>query len=423
MSAASFRIGQRRFLAGLAVAVGFSAACASVLAAEPDPVRVRISAALLDEEIRAFLPATLALPRTLAELGEEGARTITLAELKYCGATEKGAGRFRAVIRPSATKAQAFLTASDGCQVSLADLAKRGATSSDGSDGNDGNDGLVLADLEATWKSWELKLAVVHALVLGKGARKGAPTTIDKRADIWTVSTSDLRIDTAVGAPIVLHAAPFFVANAIDLAVVMTEGTAPKAATLERAAASNRGDMLAGQSNMAAEVPLAVANQVLRRLTWTQPLTIPVDRDEVEVRQVSLVGLGNGESARLTVAGNATPRSIRETMQWTLLLSGDPLLLSSGKFSAQFEDCSGLGTMAALSCNLRNGARGAAAEGFGSALTQRYQGQPIHELASPLNLRFQVAGQRIELRGDLLRFAFGPRGLFASGRLVPVANE
>ncbi|HEY5283638.1 MAG TPA: hypothetical protein VIM14_12685, partial [Polyangia bacterium] len=382
MSAASFRIGQRRFLAGLAVAVGFSAACASVLAAEPDPVRVRISAALLDEEIRAFLPATLALPRTLAELGEEGARTITLAELKYCGATEKGAGRLRAVIRPSATKAQAFLTASDGCQVSLADLAKRGATSSDGSDGSNG---LVLADLEATWKSWELKLAIVHALVLGKGARKGAPTTIDKRADIWTVSTSDLRIDTAAGAPIVLHAAPFFVANAIDLAVVMTDGPAPKAATLERAAAGNRGDMLAGQSNMAAEVPLAVANQVLRRLTWTQPLTIPVDRDEVEVRQVSLVGLGNGESARVTVAGTATPRSIRETMQWSLLLGGDPLLVSSGKFSAQFEDCSGLGTMAALSCNVRNGARGAAAEGFGSALTQRYQGQPVHELASPLN--------------------------------------
>ena len=420
MWAAYLRMRHGRSWAGLAVAAGISAACASVLAAEPDPVRVRISAALLDEEIRALLPATLPLPRTLAELGDEGARTMTLAELKYCGVADKGAGRFRAVIRPAAIKAQAFLTASDACQVSLADLAKRGATSSDGADGSAG---LVLADLEAAWKSWELKLALAHALVVGKGGRKGAPIAVDKRVDILTVSTSDLRIDTAAGAPIVLHAVPAFAASAIDLAVVMTEGSAPKASNLERSAASNRADMLAGQANLAVEVPLTVANQVLRRLTWTQPLTIPVDRDEIEVRQVSLAGSGSGESARLTVAGTATPRSIRETMQWTLLLGDDPLLVASGRFSARIEDCSGLGTMAAISCNVRNGARGAAAEAFGSALTQRYQGQPVHELASPLGFRFQVSGQRIELRGDLLRFAFGPRGLFASGRMGTVARD
>jgi hypothetical protein len=339
---------------------------------------------------------------------------MTLVELRYCGATEKGAGRFRAVIRPPATKTQVFLTASDSCQVNLADLAKRGTTTSDG------GEGLVLVDIEATWKSWKLKLTVAHALVAG---RKGAPTTFDKRVDILALSTSDLRIDTVAGAPIVLHAAPFFAASAIDLAVVMTEGVAPKSAPLERAAASNRGDMLAGPANIAAEVPLQVANQVLRRLTWTQPLTIPVDRDEIEIRRVSLAGSGGGESARLTVSGTATPRSIRETLQWTLALGGDPLLMSTGQFSGQHEDCAGLATMAALSCNLRNGARVAGAEAFGSALTQRYQGQPVHELASPLNLRFEVAGQRIELRGDLLRLSFGPRGLTAAGRLGAVLRE
>ena len=416
MWAAYLGMRRRRYLAGLAAVLGISAACASVLAAEPDPVRVRIKAALVDEELRALLPATLALPRTLAELGEEGARTVTLAELKYCGVTEKGVGRFRAVIRPAATKAQAFLTAGDACQVSLSDLAKRGATSG-------GGDGLVLADLEATWKAWELKLAVAHALVLGKNARTGSPLTIDKRVDILTISTSDLRVDATAGAPIVLHAAPAFAATAIDLAVVMTEGPAPKAATLERAAASNRSDMLSGQATLAAELPLSVANQVLRRLTWTQPLIIPVDRDEIEVRQASLAGTGAGASARLTVSGNATPKSISETMRWTLALGGDPLLVSSGQFSVQLEDCTGLGTMAALSCNVRNGARGAAAEAFGATLTQRYQGQPVHALASPFNFRIQVAGQRIELQGDLLRIGRGPRGLSASGRLEPVVRD
>ena len=93
------------------------------------------------------------------------------------------------------------------------------------------------------------------------------------------------------------------------------------------------------------------------------------------------------------------------------------------QFSGQLEDCSGLATMAALACNVRNGARGAAAEAFGSSLTQRYQGQAVHELASPLDLRFEVAGRRIELRGDVLRLTFGPRGLTATGRLGTVGRN
>jgi hypothetical protein len=408
---------ETRRLLWVAVAMGSLLMAELARAAEPEPVRVRIAAALIDEEIRALLPATLALPRSLAELGEEGARTIVLAELRYCGATEKGAGRFRAVLRQASGKAQSILTASDGCPASLAELAKRGAVSSE-----DG-ERLVLADLEATWKSWELKLAVVHALVVGKGGHKGTPAAFDKRADIFTISTSNLRINVEAGAPIVLYAAPAFATAAVDLALAMTEGAAPKAATLERAATSCRADMLSGQANIAADVPMHVANQVLRRLTWTQPLIVPVDRDEVELRQVSLAGAGAGESARLTVSGSATPRAIRETMAWTLALGGNPLVVSNAQFSGQLEDCAGLATMAALGCNVRNGARGAAAEAFGSSLTQRYQGQPVHQLASPLDLRFEVAGHRIELGGDLLRISFEPRGLSAAGRLATVVRN
>jgi hypothetical protein len=314
-------------------------------------------------------------------------------------------------------RAQAILSASDSCRAGLSELAKRGAV------GSDAGDGFVVADMEAVWKPWELRLTVAHAVAAGKVGRNGAATHFDKRGEILTIPTSDLRIDTGAGAPIVLHAAPFFAASAIDLAVVMTEGAPAKATTLERLAASGRGAALPGQANIAAEIPLSVANQVLRRLTWAQPLTIPVNGDEVEIRQVSLAASGAGEGSRLTVSGTATPRTIRETMQWILALGGDPLLVSGVQFSAQFEDCAGLGTMGVLGCNVRNGARSAAAEGFASALTQRYQGQPAHELASPLNLRFEVAGQRIELRGDLLRLGIGPRGLSAAARLETSVRE
>ena len=66
---------------------------------------------------------------------------------------------------------------------------------------------------------------------------------------------------------------------------------------------------------------------------------------------------------------------------------------------------------------MRNGARAAAAEAFAAALTQKYQGQFVHDLASPQSLRFNVAGQRIDLRGDLVKTLFSARGLSAAAHL------
>jgi hypothetical protein len=172
-----------------------------------------------------------------------------------------------------------------------------------------------------------------------------------------------------------------------------------------------------GQANVAVQIPVSFANEVLRRLTWTRPLTVPVDREEVDIQNVTLVGQGAGELARLTLTGNATPRSVRETMRWTLVLAGEPLRVLSVQAAAQLEDCSGLGTMAAIGCNVRNGARAAAAETFAAALTQKYQGQFVHDLASPQSLRFNVAGQPIDLRGDLVKILFSARGLAAAAHL------
>jgi hypothetical protein len=146
-------------------------------------------------------------------------------------------------------------------------------------------------------------------------------------------------------------------------------------------------------------------------------LVIPANREEVEVSDVTLAGQGAGEAAGLSLAGNASPRSMRETVRWNLLAAGEPLRVSSLRATPQFEDCSTLGTMAAIGCNVRNGARTAAAEAFAQAFIQRYQGRFVHEVSSPLDLRFTVAGQRILLRGDLVRTAFSARGLMIAGRL------
>ena len=369
--------------------------------AEGDVARVRAATALLDDSVQGSLPATVTLPR---ELGEEQAMRVT--EFRYCGASDKGNGKFRAAGRVSGGEAapRPLLVGAEACRANLIELAERAGAAL--------AEGTVLVDLEAAWRSWELKLAAVRAVRVDKEGRARPVAGLGKPFELQAMRTSDLRIDNGAGPPIVLHARPVFHANAIEILLVLADKTPGKLPLPDAAELA-----LSGPENIAAVLPAAFANQVLRRLTWTQPLVIPVDRDEVEVRDVTLIGEGAGEAAQLMVAGSATPRSVRETVRWQVLSTGEPLRLSVLRAAAQPEDCAGLGTMAAIGCNLRNGARVAGAEAFVQALTQKHQGRFVHELGNPFDLHFTVAGQRIGLRGELLRTAWSSRGLSATARL------
>jgi hypothetical protein len=385
---------------------------APVLAAENEDGRIRVSAVLLDEIVRDMLPVNIVLPRSQSDPGANGAMPLALTELRYCGVTDKGAGKFRAVIRQMSTaKPTLPLLATNGaCQHNLTDWVKRFA------DGVDGSEGVALADIEATWKPWELHLAIVRTADPPKGNRSRILAGLEKHRDLLIIPTADSRIDTKAGGQIVLAAVPSFAATSVEVTITWGgSGSMPS----ERTATETRGAQPAGEANAAADMALPFANKILRHLTWNQPLTIPVDRDEVDIQNVSLSLDGTGESLRLNVAGNATPRSIRETLRWTVALAGDPLRVSYVQVAGQMDDCAGRGTVAALACSVGNQARIVTAEAFGSVLTRKYQGQLVHELASPMDLRLSVASQPLEVRGNLLRMRFGPRGLSATARLSP----
>jgi hypothetical protein len=395
-----------------------SALCLLVLSAlaplaaralEGEPARIRAAGSLLDEVVQGLLPSMVRLPPPSGEPSAENRPTLaTLTELKYCGVTDKGAGRFRAVLHLDTVSGPIVPSlGKSGCQGGLADIVKRL--------GEEGP-GIAVADVEATWRPWELRLAVARAEATTKIAKTRVASVLEKRRELMLVPTGDTRIQTDAG-PIALYAVPSFLAGAVEIAVVIGGSGAPSSP--ERLASPSRGLAIADDGNAAAEVPQSFANQLLRRLTWSKPLLIPLDRDEVELQNVSIGGEGAGEGARVTLTGNATPTSIRETMRWTMASQGDPLRVSSAKIAAQMEDCSGLGTMAAVACNVRNGARNAAAEAFAASLTQRFQGVPVHQLASPQTLRFSVADQRVILTGDLLRMTFSSRGLAVNAKLAP----
>jgi hypothetical protein len=383
---------------------------ATAQAAEVEAARVRFSAALLDETVRPLLPALIRLPPASGEPSADNRPTLaTMTELIYCGVSDKGVGRFRALLRlETAPAPAALLVGRNGCQGDLADLTKRLGESNDES-------GVTVVELDATWRPWEIRFVVARAEGTTKTSKAKLVAVLERRRELLVVQTGDVRIQADAG-PIPLYAVPSFAQGGIEIAIVLGGAGAPS--NPEKLAGGGRGPMPTGETNVAAEVPLSFANQVLRRLTWNEPLVVPVNRDEVEVRNVSLSGEGSGERARLTLTGQATPSSIRETVRWTVSSGGDPMRLSSIQIAAQMEDCAGMTTMAAVGCSVRKGARSAAADGFAGSLTQRYQGRAVHDLASPQSLRFTVAGERFILAGDLLRMAFTARSIAIAAKLA-----
>jgi hypothetical protein len=382
----------------------------SANAADGEPARLRVTASLLDEVLRTLLPGTLVVPSAEDSPGG-GTTAMVLTEARYCGVTDKGAGHLRLVARPATGRPGLPMLREPGdCQASLTDIAKRAPSPPDLA-----TEGALL-DVEATWRPWELRLAVVKGVPL-KPAGDKPRGNLDRRRDILSIPTGDTRINTDNGV-IALYAMPVFLSASVDVAV----WSSPPGGHPERGSADARGPRLIADANAAVEIPLGLANQVLGRLTGQRALTISVNREDIDLQDVSAQVTGSGERTRLTVVGKASPRSVRETMTCTVAGAGDPLRVSFVQMSPKLEDCSGLGTMAAVACNVRNGARTTAAEAFAGSLNQRYQGQAVHELASPQDVRFTIAGQRIELVGSLLRMNVSPRGLWTAAKLAPVGR-
>jgi hypothetical protein len=369
-------------------------------AAGNEPVRVRVAGTLIDEVVRDLLPVALpALAGTAA-----GDLPPSLTELRYCGATEKGAGRFRAVILLG-EGATAFLRGEKTCSQTLAELAKRVPADPESAGA------AAIADIEATWKPWELRLVIARMVGLGdaKSGHARLLAGLESRRDILTISTADFHFDTGSGGPVVVHAASSFANAAVDVAIVLGE----KSSLTSRGARSGPALPPDTEANVAAEIPTAFVNQLLRLLTWSKPLAIPVNGETIDLQHLSIVEEGAG----VAVAGNATPRSIGETVRVTIGLHGEDLAVSAVRAEARLDDCAGQGGLSGIGCNLQNVARSAAADAFASALIQRYQGALVRELASPQEFRFSVAGRRLVLHGAWLRLGFGARGLSATAHL------
>lgn len=391
---------------------------AAVAAPSAEPARVRVATALLDETVARHLPLEVvwpALQGSSPDAGVEGPpQAALLTELRYCGPTERGSGRLRAVVRWGALgTAPAVLTGADACRQALGDLARQVRTEGEGAS----DAGAAVVDLEATWRPWELKLSLVRAVTppAPSPPRPSPPrplAAVEVRRDLLTLQTSGLRLVPNSGEPQTLNVAVGFVPDGLELgALVAADGAgAPDA----RLVASGGAPPLQAGSNVAIDLSHATANQLLRQVGGAGPIAVPVERDVIDVQDLSIAPAG----ATAVVTGNATPRSLRETARLTVVVGGAELKVLSLRADAQLENCGALGALAAIACNTRNAARNTVAA-LATAASQKYQGRLVREVAGAQSLSLDVATVRLSLSGELVRTTLGPRGLLLWGRLSP----
>ena len=399
------------------------AAAAAVL----EPARAKVTTALLDETVRRLLPVTLNLPAPTGPPADGGvapsAVPATLVELRYCGPTPQGAGKFRAAIRLSGfpavvdpTSASAVVAGSQAsstpfigegeCKAPLGDLGRRagaGLTRADAA--------LVFADLEASWHPWELRVSVARFVVAGEP--RGLVGWGDARHDVVAFSTAGLVIPTDLG-PLVFHVSPLFASDGVELTASLGEsGLSPPLS----APAPGGGPFSTSTdpvANALIELPFSLANRLLHAFT-AHPLPVRVGREIVDVQNASI----RGSPGNVAVTALASPRSLPESARVTVTASGDDLRIGTVGGEAQLESCVGLGMVASVACSARNATRNATATALGTSATERYRGQLLRELAGPEELHFGIARRDLKMTGELVRIAATTRGFMVGARLTP----
>jgi len=407
--------------AGLVVVASGRARPAAAASASPalEPVRMKLVTALVDETLKGLLPFTFNLPAPTGPAADGGVTPAfvpaTLLGLRYCGVTDQGGGRFRAVIRlagiPAAaggeTGALAPLLGEGECRTPLSDLGKRASMGSFKDDS-----AMVLADLEASWRAWELHLVVTR--FVSAGEPRAAVGWGDGRREILAFSTAGVAVPTELG-PLVFHVAPTFASDGLELAAVLAEsGGAPPSTRPPFGPALVMPLAADAAANALVEVPYGLAHYLVHAYT-AKPVPVRVGREIVDVQNASL----RGASGSLTVVALGTSRSIPESARVTVTATGDDLRVGTVRAEPQLESCAGQGMVASLACNARNAARNAAAAALGGAATDRYQNQLLRELAGGQELRFAFARRELRLTSELVRIGAAGRVLSVAARLIP----
>jgi hypothetical protein len=374
-----------------AVAASASGHPSVARAGEGEAARALVGTALLEQLIRARLPAVVPLP---ARAGGGGG-SASVIEARLCAPDKGGRGHVLTVLvtgAPSGRPGAGSLRPSEDCQASLDAVAQRLLPAV-------GAPAVAVADLAIAFRPGEIRFSIEKTAVAAEKGAAAAETlrALGSKTALPAAPLADLKVPMDSGPPLVLGVGLDWRREGVGVAVALG-GTAGRPGGRADLASAVPG------TSLCAELPLTFVSALLAAVQRRGPFEVRLDSEIVEVTDVRVTAQGAG----LQVTGMATPRSVRQPLRVAADLAGEDLQIAEVRVDAELEDCSGVGLLQKVGCNARNAARSAAAEAVAAGLRQQYRGRLVRDFVGGQRIDLGLAGQPLPLQAEVLRL--GARG-------------
>ncbi len=407
------------------------------------PLRVLLLPRLIPDAIRQMLPIVFDAPPDAAALEPQ---KISVVAMRYCGGaapnadrgaangydtsrsaasgydtrrsaaesskgvrdvrTASGAsGYMIAIAVPGSARAlsSSILAAAD-CTAPLANVAARLISSGAASEW------LEVVKLRASWIPWRLTLTVADA---AGAARPGytAPN-LSHLGEIQSYNTSGIRLLTGRGRNIGFDLAVSFPGSAINVIAFPHAQVSNPSPYLDDPAISDEIANAPAMSNVIIAAQYTFINQVLRLYGSTFEIPLPVQgvTETMTAKNITV----NGADNLMTVAGNLEYRTLDYAA--SLRCAGEDLTVRQVTLDAPAANCNQDDLMSRLQCQGQSVAMSGSSTALAAAISEYYQGQPLHVSTRTHPLDFAVGDTGYQATFDALKSSSHNATFLEAGR-------
>jgi hypothetical protein len=353
------------------------------------PLRVIILPRLIPEAIAQMLPFTFDSPASDAAIEPQ---KVTAVAMVYCGGDSVGGASAVGVAVPGQAQAlSSSALSADDCTRPLANTAARLMTA-----GGD-FDWLEAIKLRATWTPWRLTLSIIDA---GGTAKPGfSAPNLRNVGQIKSFNTAGIRILTGPGSKVGFDLAAAFPGSAITLVAFPSGRVSKPVPYLNDPAIGNEIANAPAISNVIADAQYTFINQVLRLYGSTFAVPIPTAgvTETMTAKNVTV----NGAENVMTIAGTLAYQAIGYAA--SVRCEGHDLVVNQVTLNAPAANCDQDDMMTRLQCQGQAVAAYGSSKALAAAITNYYQGQPLHISTRTQPLDFAIGDTDYQATFDALK--------------------
>ena len=378
---------------------------AIVYAQGAPPLRAILLPRLIPDALRQMLPIVFESPAAAA--GDLAPQKVSVVSMVYCGSDSNSAANsppgafavglvFPGVAAALSSPALHTIDCAAPLATVVARLTKQYASP----------EWLEVVRMRASWVPWRLTLTVADAAGI---ARPGytAPN-LKGLGQIAAYNTSGIRILSGRGSNVGFNVALAFAGPVISAVAFPSREVTDPAPYLNDPTVGNEIASAPVMSNVILDAQYTFVNQVLKLYGSTFDIPIPIEgvTETMTARNLSMTGTDNS----VTIAGDLEYRTVNYAA--SMNCTGDDLAVHEITLDAPSANCNQEDLMERLRCQGQGVAMYGSSKALASAITQYYQGQPLHVSTQAHPLDFAVGETDFQATFDALK-STSHSGLFS----------